>query len=348
MSLLPIHIIGGGVGGLALGIRLCQLGLSARISEAGCYPRHRVCGEFISGKGIGILEKLDLLESLKNCGAQMAHTLKFYGVHTSSSVLRLPQPALCISRYVMDHVMSARFTQLGGKLHVGQRYSVDGNPSERLVLATGRRPEMNRRSAWVGYKFHLKNLHLEAYLEMHFNHQGYLGLCRIEGDKINVCGLFKPLEGSRFELKSNWLPFLKAKMNSQTHQALASARILENSVCIVSGLSYPEVDFHEQSSFASIGDRAATIPPLTGNGMSMALESAWSASKCILEYHRGELTWPEVISSLCDAGALRFRKRLAFAIPIQNAIFSNKMGCLRESLIKRLSFFHSIVFGLTR
>ena len=44
----PVTIIGGGLAGLTLGIGLRQRNVPVTIREAGQYPRHRVCGEFIS------------------------------------------------------------------------------------------------------------------------------------------------------------------------------------------------------------------------------------------------------------------------------------------------------------
>ena len=48
-----IAIVGGGLAGLTLGIGLRQRGVPAALWEAGRYPRHRVCGEFICGRGHG-------------------------------------------------------------------------------------------------------------------------------------------------------------------------------------------------------------------------------------------------------------------------------------------------------
>ena len=44
-----VRIVGGGLAGLSLGIGLRRAGVSTEIFEAGDYPRHRVCGEFVTG-----------------------------------------------------------------------------------------------------------------------------------------------------------------------------------------------------------------------------------------------------------------------------------------------------------
>ena len=57
-ALKPITIVGGGLAGLTLGIGLRQQGIPVTVWEAGHYPRHRVCGEFISGRGQDVLARL--------------------------------------------------------------------------------------------------------------------------------------------------------------------------------------------------------------------------------------------------------------------------------------------------
>ena len=68
----PITIVGGGLAGLTLGIGLRQRGVPVSVIEAGQYPRHRVCGEFISGRGQETLTRLGLTEPLRQAGLRAA------------------------------------------------------------------------------------------------------------------------------------------------------------------------------------------------------------------------------------------------------------------------------------
>jgi flavin-dependent dehydrogenase len=63
------------------------------------------------------------------------------------------------------------------------------------------------------------------------------------------------------------------------------------------------------------------IPPVTGNGMSMAVESAELAVEPLAKFSQGDLTWAEArleIASGCDK---RFAARLRWAAWLQRALF---------------------------
>lgn len=77
----PITIVGGGLAGLTLGVGLRQRGVPVAIHEAGHYPRHRVCGEFISGRGQATLARLGLRELFDQAGAVSARTTAFFFDH---------------------------------------------------------------------------------------------------------------------------------------------------------------------------------------------------------------------------------------------------------------------------
>ena len=57
-----------------------------------------------------------------------------------------------------------------------------------------------------------------------------------------------------------------------------------------------------------IGDALTMTPPVTGNGMSMAFESAEIAVEPLAEYSEGQIEWAEAktqIARRCDAALAR-------------------------------------------
>ena len=348
MNTRHIHIVGGGVGGLALGTRLRQLGVKTRISESGTYPRHRVCGEFISGRGVELLRKLDLFEPLLRNGGRMAKTMKFFGARAISPEIQMPQPALCISRYAMDLIMSDQFKAMGGELSTGQRVPPDKYLDEGTVLATGRKPNTEKGATWTGYKFHVQGLKLEADLEMHFIELGYLGMCQVERGRVNVCGLMPSKLAAGLDLRSDWKDFLRSNLHPKKHEALESAERIEGSTCCVSGISYDASQLNKTNPLLRVGDRMSTIPPLTGNGMSLAIESAWLASGPIARYVDSQQNWSQSLENLAALQTRFFQKRLAVSVPLQHVMMAPFMHGVREHVIKRLSFFHKTLFNLTR
>src|ERR1035441_7554800 len=118
----PLTIVGGGLAGLTLGIGLRQKGIPVTTWEAGHYPRHRVCGEFISGRGQDVLARLGLREAFVQAGLVLARTAAFYLGPSGSPVRALPEPALCLSRFTMEPLLAHQVRQAGGELHANARW----------------------------------------------------------------------------------------------------------------------------------------------------------------------------------------------------------------------------------
>src|ERR1017187_3130841 len=189
-----ITIVGGGLAGLTLGIGLLQRGVRVTICETGNYPRHRVCGEFISGRGQATLARLGLREMLDRAGAVSARTTAFFSTAKSTSPRPLPSAALCLSRFTLDAALAEKFRELGGELREGDRFARDF--TEGIVRATARRARTEAGgSRWFGLKIHARNVPLAADLEMHVSPRGYVGLCKLNGGEVNVCGLFRKRGG---------------------------------------------------------------------------------------------------------------------------------------------------------
>ena len=152
-----VNIVGGGLAGLSLGIALRKKGVPVALFEAGDYPRHKVCGEFISGAGPALLTGLGLEDILQSQGMRVAREVKFFVEGDSSRVVDLPSPAWCVSRWTLDRILANAFEEHGGHLNCRSRQTLRDR-SEAWVFASGRRRGVQAHSTHVGIKFHLRHL----------------------------------------------------------------------------------------------------------------------------------------------------------------------------------------------
>jgi 2-polyprenyl-6-methoxyphenol hydroxylase-like FAD-dependent oxidoreductase len=316
----PITIVGGGLAGLTLGIGLRQRGIPVTVWEAGHYPRHRVCGEFISGRGQDVLARLGLLESFRRAGSAPARTAAFFLGLAASPVRSLSTPALCLSRFAMDALLAGQFREAGGELRENMRWP-EKDFGEGFVRANGRRlhPRENGQG-WFGLKVHARNVPLAADLEMHGAQFGYVGFCRLKDGEVNVCGLFRrpPTES---DSPQPWTELLRGQPGTPLRERLAGAVLDQGSFCSVAGLSLRP---HRAASRndCCVGDALTMIPPVTGNGMSMAFEAAEMAIGPLAAFSRGESAWNAARQSVAAACDRAFAQRLAWAQWLQWMMFT--------------------------
>ena len=300
----PLEIIGGGLAGLSLGLALRHGGVPVTLFEAGDYPRHRVCGEFISGLSAATMARLGLAPLLADA-LHHREVVWFIGGQAPRRQ-RLPAPALGLSRQVLDARLAAAFRTAGGHLRVRTRVT-DLTPRPGRIFATGRR---RGRSLWLGLKIHAHDLPLESELEVHLGAQAYVGLAQVENNRVNICGLFR-----RRELSARGADLLLAYLQAAGLASLATrirtATTDPASFCAVAAVSFDRrvPDFDS----VTLGDACAMIPPFTGNGMAMAFQSAELALDPLLAYAHGKCGWPETCRTIHVALSRRFRLRLASA-----------------------------------
>jgi len=360
MAAKPITIVGGGSAGLTLGIGLRQRDMPVTVWEAGHYPRHRVCGEFISGHGQETLSRLGLRELFERAGAVNAGTAAFFSATQSAPPRSLPARAICLSRFVMDELLANEFQKLGGELRVGQRWPAVGvhasacpnrlKPElqpEGVVHATGRRAQTEENgSRWFGLKVHARNVSLTADLEMHLSPRGYVGLCRVDGGAVNVCGLFRRRVGED-HTPHNWREWLRGQAGSPLNRRLAPAEFDESSFCAVAGISLRPQRAAARAE-CCVGDAITMIPPVTGNGMSMAFESAEMAVEPLAAWSRGEISWTEARQTLAHRCDTAFARRLAWAKWLQRMMLTPSLQNVLVGFVSRSECFWRTAFERTR
>ena len=90
------------------------------------------------------------------------------------------------------------------------------------------------------------------------------------------------------------------------------------------------------------------IPPVTGNGMSMAFESAEIAIGPLTAYSRGELSWREAQRAIREACDAAFKRRLAWARALQWLMFAPALRSAMGGWVLNSTTVWNLFFSRTR
>lgn len=294
--------------------------------EAGDYPRHRVCGEFISGMGDDTRRRLGMDAFIADA---VPHRQVTY--HLGERPLKpfqMPATAWGISRYALDTRMARAFSAAGGDLRVGTRVDDEQAPEGR-VFTTGR---SRRGRFWVGLKVHAGGLELNGDLEVHMGRRAYVGLSRIETGEVNVCGIFH-----RQEVAERGPELMPAYLDACGLPGLAgrlrAARIDPASFCTTAAT----LGIHRFAppDRIRIGDACATIPPFTGNGLAMALQGCELSVEPLLDYAYGRIRWERACSVIAGRQRRRFRRKLTLAALLHPLFLERGGQTVLASLVGR-------------
>jgi hypothetical protein len=203
---------------------------------------------------------------------------------------------------------------------VDRRHINTGSDTEVLINVLAHELEMVAR-----------NLPLTHDLEMFTSPGGYIGLAKIEDGMVNICGLFKARPARGAKGSALLLTMLRESSLHALADRLEAADLDESSFCGVSGFQTGL----QAGPASSIGDAASMIPPFTGNGMSMAFESAECALQPALDYAAGRKSWLEAAEASTASQASRFKRRLTTATILHHLLMNRVALRITRSLARR-------------
>lgn len=296
-------VIGGGLAGSMLAIRLTAAGREVVLLEKEREAHHKVCGEFLSREAI---------QYLQQAGADPlvlgAHAIEFVRLHSGNRTVeaRLPFTALSLSRRVLDETLLVKAQATGcdirrgacvEKLEAGDDgwlVRLRGGEVIRantVFLATGKH-DVNgwersgaTQADLVGFKMHWKLAPAQSEIvrgamELFLFHGGYGGLSLVESGTANLCLVVRR---KTLRALGGWRELLES---IETEVPALGNRLRKGTPCWQKPLAISPIPYGYLGGPADgvwrAGDQAAVIPSFTGDGMSIALHSAVLAAEMYL------------------------------------------------------------------
>lgn len=303
-----VIIIGGGLAGLTGAIHLSKEGLKVTLIEKSEFPRHKVCGEYISNEILPYLNWLDL--PIAQFNPEQISSFEFTTQNGSMARTKLPLGGFGISRYVLDNILYQKALSNGCIVLKETVTAVSFENDEFLVTtssqlvksglvlgAFGKRSNIDqllcrefisKKSPWLAVKAHYLVDVPANVVALHNFSGGYCGVSKIENNIVNICYL---ADYATFKKYKNIQEYQKNVLykNKQLQYVFENGSPLFEKPLTISQISFDKKQPAE-NHILMIGDAAGLIHPMCGNGMAMAIHSAKIASELVLEYQSGKIT----------------------------------------------------------
>jgi menaquinone-9 beta-reductase len=322
-------VIGAGPAGSACAITAARAGAKALLLEKDRFPRHKVCGEFVSSESLGLLTSLlanspekgmyDPLRGKSWNLAALAARLEIDSarIFLDNKVVRLPilPPAQSIPRFDLDAALfdsalrcgvDAREDVVVRRVEHTAVFTVDTEAerfsAKAVVNCTGRWSQLTQYEAagqekWIGLKAHFSETQPPNSVDLYYFHGGYCGVLAVAKDAVNACAMVRADAGRSLEEVFAAHPELWRRSRNWTQlfpTVTTSALYFRKPVTCDQGVILA-------------GDAAGFIDPFAGDGISLALQSGALAAESLAGFLQGKATLDQAQQQY----AATYSKRLA-------------------------------------
>ncbi|SDX83056.1 NAD(P)/FAD-dependent oxidoreductase [Flavobacterium degerlachei] len=301
-----VIIIGGGLAGLTSAIHLSKLGLQVTVIEKNSYPKHKVCGEYISNEVVPYFDWLDI--KVSELQPTSIYKLQFSNIKGKLINGDLPLGGFGISRYALDLFLYEKALANGCIIlqDTAENIVFDNNAftvttSNNTVLkadvvigAFGKRSNIDqklnrvfiqKKSSWLAVKAHYSGDFPNDLVGLHNFKGGYCGVSKVEDERINICYL---ADYETFKRYKNIEEYQDKVVSGNPHMKniFDNCNLVFDKPITISQISFDKKQTVE-NHILMVGDTAGLIHPLCGNGMAMAIHSAKIVSELIADYFNG-------------------------------------------------------------
>ena len=300
-------VIGGGPAGTTAAIVAGRNGRRVSLLERGRFPRHKVCGEFVSAESLALLKVLldprhaNLLrDAVTIPGARL-----FLDNRTLSTAV--DPPAASIARLDLDLALwdSAESAGVDARQQVSVQSITGSGPfrvvtsvgefeSRAVINASGRWSNLNaspskveQAEKWIGLKAHFAEASPNRSVDLYFFDGGYCGVQPVELDgansrngRLNACAMVRAGVASA-------LPDVFARHDALRERSLRWQPLSDpvSTSPLIFRRPQPQRD-----GILMAGDSAGFVDPFVGDGISLAVRSGSLAAECLIPFFAGDIS----------------------------------------------------------
>lgn len=365
-SSFDVIIIGGGLAGLCNAIHLSKLGKQVLLIEKNNYPKHKVCGEYISNEVLPYLQFLEVIPF--DFGAVKIDKFQLSTTNNKLISADLPLGGFGISRYTLDFELSKKALANGLIIKKDIVTQVDFSnekfsivtknhlkfTSKIVIGAFGKRSNLDvqfqrkfiqKKSPYLGVKLHVKGNFPEDLVALHNFKGGYCGVSKVENDSINLCYITNYSAFKQFKNIDDFQEKVVFK-NQFLRDVFKESKPIWDKPLSISQISFEAKEL-VNNHILFCGDAAGMIHPLCGNGMSMAIQSAQIAAPLILSFLDEKITRTQLEKTYISKWNSQFKWRLKAGHFIASLFRKDWLANVLLNLLQKMPFLMPIIIKQT-
>ena len=302
-TIYDLIVVGAGPSGAAAAITAANNGATVLLLERGRFPRHKVCGEFVSAESLELLA--GLLTAQDQSLIEAAPRIPQGRIFVDGSMLdaEISPAAASITRFNLDQALWRSCAEKGiatrencpvqaveGSGPFIVRTQTEDFQAKAVINATGRWSNLTSpavRAAgdgdrWIGVKAHFSESHAPASVDLYFFDGGYCGVQPVGlhsngSGAINACAMVRARVATNISDVLCLHPALRERSRdwAPLTQPVSTSPLVFHEPELVSG------------GMLQVGDSATFVDPFIGDGISLALRCGALAAQCLLPFFQG-------------------------------------------------------------
>lgn len=300
-----LAVIGGGPAGCAAAITAARAGARVVLFEAKNFPRHKVCGEFVSAESLDVFTNLlgEASDALVGSAPRLERTRLFFRNRLVEAPIA--PPGVSITRYHLDAALWRAAEKAGVVAHANADVAAirgDGPfeiaigsetcSSRAVIIAAGRWSQFTPDRVvppgpkWIGLKCHFAEINSSLSTDLYFFDHGYCGVEPVSPDTVNACAMVRSDCATSLDEVFAQHPRLAARAASwrPVFPPVSTAPLVYRAPQPTRG------------NIIFVGDAAAFIDPFVGDGISIALRSGQVAAHSLSTFLTGQASLGECAS----------------------------------------------------